>query len=85
MTATNPRIKEKCNVNVINYNTKVAEAQKCRCPQMRPTFPQQISLAMAYVPFQKWDHIYTPQAGFERGTVFADLDKPFMGADPCDC
>ena len=42
-------------------------------------FPQNISLAMAYVPYQNWQNIYDIDDGFKAGTIFADLDKPFLG------
>lgn len=37
-------------------------------------------LAMAYVPWQKWRSIYEADKGFRRGTIFEQLDKPFLGA-----
>ena len=37
------------------------------------------SLAMAYVPWQKWQALYEAEKGFCRGTIFAELDKPFEG------
>lgn len=37
------------------------------------------SLAMAYMPFQKWEETYDPEKGFEIGTIFPCLDKPFLG------
>lgn len=40
---------------------------------------QPISLAMAYVPYQQWRKLYEPSIGFKRGTIFAELDKPFLG------
>ncbi|MBE6648199.1 MAG: spore coat associated protein CotJA [Ruminococcaceae bacterium] len=42
-------------------------------------FPENISLAMAYVPFQRWQNIYDVDDAFGAGTLFADLDKPFLG------
>jgi len=35
-------------------------------------------IGYAYVPDQKADfrNIYSPEAGFERGTIFPTLDKP---------
>lgn len=39
------------------------------------TFP----LAMAYVPIQKWKNIYANDVALDRGTIFADLDLPFLG------
>lgn len=46
---------------------------------------QPISLAMAYVPYQQWGRTYEPSVGFQRGTIFPDLDKPFLGEEAvCD-
>lgn len=41
-------------------------------------FPSQTPLAMAYVPFQQWGKTYDVHEGFEKGTIFPDLDFPFM-------
>lgn len=38
-----------------------------------------MSLAMAYVPWQTWRDIYDTEKGFHRGTIFQELDLPFMG------
>ena len=38
-----------------------------------------LSLAMAYVPDQEWTEIYEMPMGLERGTIFKQLDKPFVG------
>ena len=35
--------------------------------------------AMAYVPWQRLDEMYTPETALERGTLYPELDKPFMG------
>lgn len=40
-----------------------------------------VPLGMAYVPFQKWRMLYEEDVGFERGTVFKELDKPFIGEE----
>lgn len=37
------------------------------------------SLAMAYVPLQKYRDLYPESVGFEKGTMFKELDKPFEG------
>lgn len=34
---------------------------------------------MSYVPWQKWQNIYSMEEGLEKGTIFADLDKPYIG------
>lgn len=44
----------------------------------------QMPLAMAYVPWQKWCGIYETCKGFQRGTIFAGLDKPFLGRGGCN-
>ena len=40
-------------------------------------------LAMAYVPWQRWQNIYDAEKGFCRGTIFQELDLPFMGIGGC--
>lgn len=42
-------------------------------------FPKEISVAMAYVPFQQWCDIYECDKALCQGTVFPVLDLPFMG------
>ncbi len=37
--------------------------------------------AMAYVPFQQDNNIYSPQQGFVSGTMFPVLDKPFLAGE----
>ena len=41
-------------------------------------FPEQTPPGMAYVPFQQWGKIYDSHEGFHKGTLFPDLDFPFM-------
>lgn len=41
-------------------------------------------LAMAYVPWQEWCHIYDVEKGFCRGTIFEELDLPFHGKGGCN-
>lgn len=36
-------------------------------------------LAMAYVPTQKFTHLYSAAEGYHRGTIFKELDLPFKG------
>lgn len=46
--------------------------------------PSDATVAMAYVPYQTdalFD-IYSPEKGICAGTMFPDLDKPFV---PCKC
>lgn len=34
---------------------------------------------MAFVPWQEWKDIYDMEKGLERGTIFEELDKPYLG------
>lgn len=40
-----------------------------------------LPLAMSYTPMQKWENIYAPEVGLDRGTIFACLDLPFVGKE----
>lgn len=42
-------------------------------------FPQNISLAMAYVPMQRFEKIYDDDRALTHGTIFEALDLPFKG------
>lgn len=37
------------------------------------------SLAMAYVLWQQWREVYSCEKALENGTLFPDLNKPFLG------
>ena len=37
-----------------------------------------LPLAMGYVPMQQWGQTYELSQGFQRGTIFPDLDLPFI-------
>ena len=40
---------------------------------------QPMALAMAYVPWQRWQETYPLDEGLRRGTIFPALDLPFEG------
>ena len=44
------------------------------------SLPEDTTVAMAYVPYQKeYDlNVYSAEQGICKGTMFADLNKPFM-------
>ena len=47
---------------------------------MLPKFPDKVSEAMAYVPFQQGiSKTYAPVQALQAGTVFPELNKPFYG------
>lgn len=37
-------------------------------------------LAMAYVPMQRFENLYSLDEALCAGTLFKDLDKPFLGS-----
>lgn len=41
------------------------------------------SLAMAYVPWQCFSNTYEPDHALEVGTIFPELDMPFLAAGRC--
>ena len=43
----------------------------------RGVFPAQMSLAMAYVPYQCWEETFSAADALQAGTVFPSLVKPF--------
>lgn len=42
-----------------------------------PVFPKDISLSMAYIPFQQDINPYPPEKALSKGTLFEDLNMPF--------
>jgi len=46
-------------------------------------FPENTPLAMAYVPMQQWGKTYSVEKGFDKGTVFPELDLPFEPGEGC--
>ncbi len=41
-------------------------------------------LAMAYIPIQQFNTLFEIEEGFDLGTVFPELEKPFVGGG-CSC
>ena len=39
---------------------------------------EQYPVGMGYVPWQQWQQLYSPEQGLQKGTLFPDLDLPFM-------
>lgn len=40
-------------------------------------------LVMSYVKMQQWDQVYEAETALERGTIFPELDLPFVGEGAC--
>lgn len=69
-----------CKHNCISKNN-------CACKNDRADQPQVASrswglegypLASMYAPLQNWCELYDEDAGFHRGTIFKELDLPFV-------
>ncbi len=41
--------------------------------------PDNFPVAMAYVPWQRWNTVYDLEKGLPIGTIFPELNKPFLG------
>lgn len=41
--------------------------------------PENPVVAMAYVPYQEKENIYSAEQGISEGTMFPELNKPFEG------
>ena len=61
----------------MNNNQTQAATPNC----VDSLFCKMPSLAMAYVPMQPWMQLYEPDVGFVRGTIFGQLDLPFLGEE----
>lgn len=46
----------------------------------RSIFPPETPVGMAYVPWQTISTVYAPEVGLTQGTIFPDLDKPWLGS-----
>lgn len=46
---------------------------------------RELEIAMAYVPWQHFQSIYEPDKALQVGTVFPELNKPFLGKGGCTC
>lgn len=58
---------------------EIFTGQACKLTDERPPLPENPVPGMAYVPFQQWGEVYEPLKGFDQGTIFPVLDKPFYG------
>ncbi|MGM9636482.1 MAG: spore coat associated protein CotJA [Eubacteriales bacterium] len=55
--------------------------QNCNCTpsaEYPPNSCDYPSLAMAYLPYQKWDCLYEPAEALQNATLFRELNKPFL-------
>ena len=62
----------------VPQNSPSARYRQEDCGHSRSDSLNGMPLAMAYVPWQQWQNIYEPCRALERGTIFEELDKPFL-------
>ena len=62
-------------LEVANMDMRPNNSNKPMCNLHLNNFP----IAMAYVPMQQWRKIYSNEVALDRGTIFEELDLPFMG------
>lgn len=66
-----PSVSCECGIN------EAADNAVCVCHSN--TSGINMPIGMCYVPWQKWGRVYDACNALERGTLFPDLDKPFLG------
>ena len=56
------------------------DGASCRLADATTPLPENPVAGMAYVPYQQYCELYAAEQGLENGTIFPELDKPFLGA-----
>ncbi len=51
------------------------------CAEPTTVLPKEMPIGMCYVPMQQWGELYSAEVGLSRGTIFPELDKPFIGEE----
>ena len=51
-------------------------AQETKIPTSR--MPENMPLGSSYVPYQMWQDPSNPERGFNNGTIFPELNFPFL-------
>ena len=80
-----------CHARWQAFRTQGPEIRPARpYPQIGGNRPPQTLLGggnypvgMGYVPIQSWQQPYALETAFRRGTIFPDLDLPFMMGGAC--
>lgn len=66
-----------------NYTMSEAANRGCGCMSQRSHTQNEFVPAMAYVPWQYLTTVYEPDRALEVGTIFPELDKPFLAGGRC--
>lgn len=62
-----------------NYRMPGMVEKPCGCSGENRYMDREFVPAMAYVPWQYFTTVYEPDKALEIGTIFPELDKPFLG------
>ena len=62
-----------------NSGNKTAVEKSARESKFNNTMLKNLPLTMAYVPFQQIEGTYDQDEALKAGTLFPNLDKPFLG------
>lgn len=54
------------------------DSRGCGCTATVSENIDMFPIAMAYVPWQQWHDTYELCRGLQAGTIFPELDKPFL-------
>ncbi len=77
-----PRSQGRWNNPPYNMNMPARNERSCGCNSNSACIDDPLSglpVAMAYVPWQTWKDLYEIDKALEVGTIFEELDKPFLG------
>ena len=66
-------------------NYELRGAAECGCPKDSSFHKNEYVPGMAYVPWQYFTTVYEPDKALEAGTIFPELDKPFLAGGRCPC
>lgn len=71
--------KSKCSRNMDWKEDRMRDI-KCKDGCDKGNAPiDKMSPGMGYIPWQEWTDIYDFDKAFQRGTIFEELDKPYIG------
>lgn len=86
MNMNNMNMNSMSNMNVNNTNMSSMSAGRLNMDCKQEPYETQsydrlngFSLAMAYVPWQRFDQVLDAEHGLNHGTIFAELVLPFYG------
>lgn len=72
-----PEPRSSCGCTEPSYRQEMPKNCGCDCDHKNDPL-NKMALAMAYVPWQHWDCPYEAEKALCRGTIFEELDKPFL-------